>query len=300
MLACRCIFALIVLGLVLLAGCVTTTSADGQLARFTFQQAEVNNGNALSVVYYRPHNYHQGSPVLFVIHGNSRNPVPYCDSWIEQADISGALVICPDFARDNGFPTSDEFNLGRMFELDDKDRISKHLPETAWSFTLIEAIFDDVRVRFDNQSTGYLMFGHSAGSQFAHRLLAFKPAARAEKVVAANAGWYTLPDENTRYPYGLGGTSYNASDLAAFFARDLTILLGEADIDPAGRNLRQTVEARNQGQHRFERGHFFFELSQRKASELGFTFNWQLQTVPGVGHSQRGMAKAAADIFFTN
>ena len=38
------------------------------------------------------------------------------------------------------------------------------------------------------------MFGHSAGGQFVHRFVQFKPNSRVNYAISANAGWYTVPD----------------------------------------------------------------------------------------------------------
>ena len=78
----------------------------------------------------------------------------------------------------------------------------------------------------------------------------------------------------------------------------LFILLGEDDNDPNHSSLRKTEEAMRQGKHRFERGHYFFNTAQAMADSLGVEFNWILDTVPGVGHSNTGMAPKAAKIFF--
>jgi hypothetical protein len=50
---------------------------------------------------------------------------------------------------------------------------------------------------------GYDMYGHSAGAQFVHRYLQFYDSPKVKKAVAANAGWYTFPNEAINYPYGI-------------------------------------------------------------------------------------------------
>ena len=55
-----------------------------------------------------------------------------------------------------------------------------------------------------------------------------------------------------------------------------------------------------QGVHRFDRGNFFYNMAKDKADQLGVTFNWRLQTVPEVGHSNTKIAPIAAQIFISS
>lgn len=60
----------------------------------------------------------------------------------------------------------------------------------------------------------YVIYGHSAGGQFSHRLCYFEGMMsaghpeypRIEKALIANPGWYTMPDTSMYYPYGLDRT----------------------------------------------------------------------------------------------
>jgi hypothetical protein len=54
-----------------------------------------------------------------------------------------------------------------------------------------------------------------------------------------------------------------------------------------------------QGAHRLERGRRYFEIAEAEALRLGTPFNWQLTTVPNVGHEGGLMAAAAAPHLFS-
>ena len=41
-------------------------------------------------------------------------------------------------------------------------------------------------------------------------------------------------------------------------------------------------------------------MAKDKAGELGAAFNWKIQTVPNVGHSNNDMAPIAAQIFISS
>ncbi len=149
-----------------------------------------------------------------------------------------------------------------------------------------------------NRSERYSIYGHSAGAQFVHRYLYFMPEARVDRAVAANAGWWTLPDLKVDFPYGLRGSSINESGLKALLQRPLVVLLGTADTDPNHANLRRTPEAMAQGAYRFARGQYFYAAGQRQAKALGVPLAWKLETATGVGHVDKDMAPYAVDILF--
>jgi len=127
-------------------------------------------------------------------------------------------------------------------------------------------------------------------------MVLFKPDARIKRAVAANAGWYTLPQYDVHFPYGLRGSGFDQHGLARVFSKDLIVLLGTSDNDPYHRSLRRTSEAMAQGSHRFERGQTFFAEAERAAVRNGLRLSWRVEFVPGVGHSNRGMSPAAAEL----
>ena len=265
---------------------------------FVYQNDALNYGRPLTVLTYLPDSYTADSSILFVIHGNSRTADSYRAAWIDVAEEHNALLLVPHFAREAGFPESRHFNLGNMFEMDSTDTILAQNPENEWSYSLIDPIFDFVVAKMENKSAGYLIFGHSAGSQFLHRLMFFKPDAKIVKAVWANAGWYTMPDFDVLFPYGMKQTQCDEAALRRVFAKKVTVLLGDQDTDPDHRSLRRTPEAMEQGIHRFQRGHTFFDFCKNLAEEFNAPFAWDLQEVPGVAHSNAGMAPAAGEILF--
>ncbi len=264
---------------------------------FVFRNEALNAGRPLTVLTYLPENYNAGSPILFVIHGDSRTAESYREAWIEIAERNNALLLAPHFS-EAGFPKSDAFNLGNMFELDSLDQPLAARPENEWSYSLIDPLFDFVVAKMKNHSKGYFIYGHSAGSQFLHRLIFFKPGAKILKAVCANAGWYTMPDFDEMFPYGLKGAGCDTAALRAAFAKQVTVLLGDADTDPNHEKLRRTPQAMKQGAFRFERGRKFYEACRRAAELRRIPFAWKMQVAPGVAHRNRDVAPHAAKILF--
>jgi poly(3-hydroxybutyrate) depolymerase len=256
-------------------------------ARFVFTGWD---GPDLPVYYQLPDTVTSETPVVFVMHGVNRDADRYRDEWAALARRHGFIAIVPQFSRED-FPGSRGYNTGYLSEEDGTSR-----PRSLWSFAAIEPLFDDVRKRFGTGVTRYSIYGHSAGAQFVHRFVLFTPEARLDKAIAANAGWYTMPDQAIAFPYGLAGAPVAPDDLRAAIGKPLTVLLGTADTDRNDPDLRKTPEADAQGLTRFARGQAFHSRGKAAASELGTPFGWTLVTVPGIGHSNAGMANAAAEL----
>jgi len=267
---------------------------------WTFRGTPLAEERPIEIWYHVPEGAEPDAPVVVVLHGMGRNGDGYRDAWVDPANAHGFVVIVPEFT-DEHYPGSREYNLGNVFTADGQRR-----PEAEWSFSQIEPAFDDARMRLGLTRQRYHLYGHSAGSQFAHRFLLFVPGARASRVVLANAGWYTLPTPDEAWPYGLAladGEGYGAEDAAVpaaqvtgFLRRDVVVLLGDQDTDPRASGLRTSPEAQAQGPHRFARGHHYFEFTRDLAEALGVTSRWALEIVPDVGHSNARMAPRAAEV----
>ena len=249
-------------------------------------------GPSLPVYTYVPKGIDVASaPIVIVMHGASRDPDRYRDQWIKPAEKGGFIVVAPGFSKAD-FPKSSRYNLGGVF----RSKFTRKRDEEQWAFSAIEPLFDDVVARLGGSQARYTIYGHSAGSQFVHRFLFFKPNARVKRYIAANAGWYTFADPAIALPYGLKDAGIDEGALEAALAKDMVVLLGDKDIDPKGRNLRQTPEAALQGPYRFARGQAFYAAARSYAQSKGWDFGWSLRFVEGVAHSNGGMAPAAATL----
>ncbi|MDN3645588.1 hypothetical protein QWY75_05125 [Pontixanthobacter aestiaquae] len=231
------------------------------------------------------------APIMFVLHGAKRDPRRYLEEWVQFADEDGFIIIAPEFAKGN-FPGSRSYNLGNIWTKGGK----KVNPEDIWSFSAIEPIFDRVVASMGGSQTNYTLYGHSAGSQFVHRFLFAKPDARVSRYLVANAGWYTVPDREIAFPYGLGGLGVTDDEIKVLLAKDVVVLLGDQDTDTKHDSLRRTKDAMAQGPHRFARGLSYFSSAKALAEEMDAEFNWTYRVIPGVAHSNGGIAKGAHDL----
>ena len=228
-------------------------------------------------------------PVVVVMHGVNRDGDRYRDEWIEAARAHDLIILAPAFSNTD-FPKAAGYNLGNMFD----EATDAAIDEEMWSFSSIDLLFDEAVQSIGGSQTSYALYGHSAGAQFVHRYLYFKPETRADLFLSANAGWYTMPDFGEAFPYGLQGSELDPLQLKHALQAEMVVLLGDRDTDETDPNLRRTPEAMAQGPHRFARGQTFFQAARERALENGVAFGWQQVTVPQAHHSNALMAPAAA------
>jgi pimeloyl-ACP methyl ester carboxylesterase len=215
------------------------------------------------------------------------------DIWIPYSERYSALLVAPEFSA-RYYPGDYWYNGGNMF---DGNMTAQN--KANWTYTAIEHIFDDVRARSGATQETYPLFGHSAGGQFVHRLATFLPEARFSRAVAANAGLYAMSTYTVWFPFGLYGSPLTDQDLKIVFSKKLIIMSGELDTDPNDSSLANFPEAEAQGSTRFERAQTFFETARQEAGRLSVPLNWEYHTVPGVGHSEDGMAGPSAEELFS-
>ncbi len=261
-------------------------------ADFTFTDERGNPDRPIQVWTYRPAGYRADSPVVFVMHGTLRNGETYREPWLPLADRHGCLVVVPEFSTKH-YPGTRLYHFGNV-----RTAEGEPVAEAKWTFSAVEHLFDHIKKETKSTRASYYLFGHSAGGQFVHRMVLFKPNLRVAKAVAANAGSYTMPTYETALPYGLGKSDVAEAQLRKALGVPLVVLLGEKDTDPNDKNLPRDAGARAQGEHRFERGQNFYKAAQAETARLKAALKWTLETVPGVGHDNALMAPAAARALF--
>lgn len=261
--------------------------------RSAFAFVDPNNPDLPLVVnVFRPEGYRPGGKVVFVQHGMLRNGDEYRDFWIEDAKQHDLLIIAPTFDNTR-FPDARNYNDGMVRA--ENGAIS---PVSRWLYGIPGLILAALRAGGAVEGDAVYLYGHSAGGQFAHRLVATQGSLPFRAVIAANAGWYTLPLLERPFPEGLGDLGFARTDLARWFAAPMTLLAGDKDTDTADPNLPALAEALAQGPHRFARAHFMFELARDEAQRLDLPFNWSLVPVSGIGHDGAAMSRVAAAHWF--
>ncbi len=292
MIRTRLLIPVVVLVLVISAG--YAKAADGKLAAgsgsFIFNDTKGNADKPITVYYHMPEKLTPNRPIVFIMHGVDRIGSDYRDAWKSYADKYNFLLITPEFSKEN-WPGGRRYNRGNMY-----DSKGKLIEKSKWAFTAIEHLFDEVVKRTGSTQKGYFIFGHSAGGQFVHRMITFLPEARIRLAIAANPGWYTQPQFQSQYPYGLIDSPVTKEMLPEILAKPLVVMVGLKDNDPNHKHLYKSDGAMAQGKHRLERGRNYYSVARKIAKELGVKLRWRFMQIPNVAHSNRRMAKSAAKI----
>ena len=264
---------------------------------FNFTEYQPFQNKPIKVYYYIPENANSNTSIVFVFHGTGRNAKDYRDAAIAKANQYNFIVMAPEFSI-TYFPGGDSYNLGNVFVDGDNPSPSTLNPEDEWTFSVIEPLFDYIKQALNNSSSKYHIIGHSAGGQFAHRFVMFKPNAQFDKVVSSGSGWYTATDLNVTFPYGFKNSPLETISLSILFSKKLYIQIGTLDNDPNYPGLRHNTLSDAQGLNRFDRANYFFEKAQNLALLNNLEFNWQFYTQENVGHDYDKAIENAADIIF--
>lgn len=271
-----------------------------------------NHGpGAIKVYYYIPISGNvRTMKILFAMHGADRNGLYQVQNWMETADDKNLIVVSPQLDRDDFPPLAYQFGGVSASEYSFEET-----PRETWTYTLVEEIFSYIRRMTGNTSSTYDLWGHSAGAQFTHRMALFMDDSCIGRAVCSNAGFYTAPvpegisDSSGKiygYPYSVKDTNLDDNALRRYFAMDLVVHLGTADLATSKEedsSLPVDAGSKVQGASRYERGRYFYEKAMETAESKGFAFNWRLIEVPGVAHNSRlmiqsGTTGAAAVLYY--
>ncbi|MCY7387158.1 MAG: hypothetical protein LH481_03695 [Burkholderiales bacterium] len=259
--------------------------------QFEFVDQKGDPTRPVKVWMFVPDGCDKNCPLQFVMHGDKRNGEDYLGHWVEFAKARKFIAVAPEFTR-KFFPRDDDYSLGRS---------TVEADPAKWGLAVPEHLFDELKARYGFTADTYRMFGHSAGGQFVHRMHLFVANHRADPIIAANPGWYTVPEWGMgktafKFPYTTIGSRVDAARAKEALGCPFVLMLGSKDIDPNDPVLNKSAGAREQGSYRFARGEYFYNASINAAKALGVNFAWQKKTVDGVAHSGPRMSAAAVEL----
>ena len=266
-------------------------AAQGRIA-FPFTDAIHDPRHPVWLHAYRPATHAPDGPVVFVLHGLARNAEEYRDYWIDIAEQHGVLVLAPAFPEET-HPGARAYNDGGVL-----DAHGDITPSRRWAYQVPARMLALLQRAGVTKRRQAFLFGHSAGAEFAQRLALLTDRSPFCAVVAANAGWYTLPTLLRPFPEGLGGLGLTDADLEARLAWPLTILAGEADLDTTGPSAPRLPAALAQGANRFARAQHVLAFARAEAVRRGTACHWRLETAPGIANDGYALSQICASLWF--
>jgi poly(3-hydroxybutyrate) depolymerase len=259
---------------------------------FVFRDRAAGARQSIRVFYFRPPSLGPDFPLVVAMHGSTRAGAEFRDWLLGPAQRLGFLLLVPEFDVE-AFPNAHAYNYGNVTTAPPD---SHAIPRRDWNFGITERLVDSVSESIGSPTKSFHMFGMSAGAKYVLRYLAVNEAPFVGRAVAANGGWYMLPDLNIDYPDGMGGIGLDESFLRRYLSKNLTILLGDADTDPDAPDLPRNETAVAQGPHRLARGLWHFDHCRKVAERLRTSFGWRLEIVPGAVHVDQAMFEIGSQI----
>ena len=176
---------------------MSTTSLQPAIGRDALEYRDARHLERPLVIHtYRPAAHRPDDPVVLVQHGVKRNGDDYRDFWIEAAEKHRLLIVATTFGNE-AFPQPESYNNGRVLAFD-----GKVYPREDWVYAIPPRVVDALRAGGVTRRAQVRLFGHSAGGQYVHRLMATQDHSLYEAVTAGNPGWYTLPTLERPFPEG--------------------------------------------------------------------------------------------------
>ena len=137
-----------------------------------------NPDRPLVLECFRPQAHTSDKPVMIVQHGASRNGAEYCEAWIAAAERHGLLIVAITFSKE-AWPDAVTYNNGHVLDVNGGLR-----PRECWSLAIPGRVFALLREAGITRRDKTYLWGHSAGGQFVHRLLASLGSKKARLVGA--------------------------------------------------------------------------------------------------------------------
>lgn len=214
---------------------------------------------------------------LIALHGMGRNARGMANDFrMAVARTENVAVIVPHFSQANF--TGAQYN---QLNIHNGTVIR---PFAEWTFHIVDEIFLYFRERTGLRAERYILYGHSAGGQFVSRTFQLSQSPFLDFGLAANSGNFTFIDETRYYPNGIRNLMDRREDMVnSIQNRRLYIMIGTLDNDPDAHDLSRAFM--EQGIHRYERNHNFYQHSRNIAQQNNISFNWELVVMEGVSHN---------------
>jgi dienelactone hydrolase len=233
-------------------------------------QAHRASGADLDYFAYVPRSATSASPVLVTIHGIERMALQHAVRFSALAEKLGFIVLAPVFSKSRT-PRYQRLERGRRGDC----------PITAFELTI-----DRFRRATGVKPSPLRLFGYSGGAQFAMRY-AMTGALPVARLALAAPGWFTMPDPEHPFPYGLADSPTlegRAPDILRLLSIPVLVTVGTEDTRrDKSLNQNPLVESK-QGATRLERARRWCEAMAASADARGLPRKTELRLLDGAGH----------------
>jgi len=213
----------------------------------------------------------------------------YLLNWLDFAEEQGLVLIAPAFNQEDFSSRKGDHALGGYRGL-----FGRQIAADEWVLRLVRAYQES----FGTSGRQFYLYGHSAGGQFAARFLVTHPEV-VNRAVISSAATYPQPDPNVAWPFGMGELQAdvewdqdtikqvdvvaNKEKWLAATQIPLTMIVGLNDTSSLPQFPGQ------QGRNRLAIGRNWVRDMAAFAEANGLECQFQLEMVPGKGHSMSGL-----------
>lgn len=240
----------------------------------------------------------QPTNILVIVHGSMAEDESaeelakrFIDRWVGFARRERCLVISPAFDRQNYQAAYGGYRglFGRQIGADE----------------FVLRIVDQCRKYVQDFDGRFLLYGHSAGGQFAARF-AVKHPDRLKGVVLSAPGIYPFPTPLAAWPNGMGTLDrtlhwsesesqhvHYEPDPGSWVSAaclPLAVVVGAED------TIEQPLRAGQRGRHRVDFARNWVADMKKLAEQEGETPQIELIVVPSVGHSSSGLTGKCQEV----
>ena len=196
-------------------------------------------GKDYEYLIYKPKSFKRNNGLLIIVHGGgrtARSVLGHLHFFKNLSEKSGLLLVVPYFS------TTRFKSYQLLFEKREDLQLKK--------------IISKVSKKYHADKRTIYFWGHSGGGQFIHRYILFYPDG-IKSAIVSGPGFWTFPDYNTRYPYGLSNP-YRVipeglkAGLKIFTRVPIAVFTGEFD-NRRDASLNKSKRADHQGRNRVER-----------------------------------------------
>ncbi len=268
-----------------------------------FEHKDKNKNYNMNIFTYIPEGNINEMKIVFVMSGCYRDALNYLKIWIKPADENKYIIIAPEFDKphysiadheygniiniDYDYCTQDIYTPKMIYDNNIKN-------ESNWIYHNIDEIYIKFIKEFNIKNSGYIIFGHSSGSQFTHRFLMLGNSKYCKKYLCANAGLYTFYDITSNYPYGIKNLNEFKERIDKSLTKEVYILAGEQDVKTE--YLNTLPNDLKQGKTRYERATKYFNSAINYAKDNNIKINWKFISMPNVHHNSKEVVPFAIKI----